>query len=65
MRGPPCGTERGPTVESVDIDLIGAKVVRHARHVIFQVAETMIPRRLVALIVRRIGRLRASPMLAR
>jgi len=41
---------------------IGAKVVRHARYVIFQMAETMIPRRLFATILRRIGRLRASPL---
>ena len=42
---------------------IGAKVVRHARYVVFQMAETVIPRRLFTLILRRIGRLRASPVL--
>ena len=33
------------------------KVVRHARHVIFQLAEVAIPRRLFATILRRISRL--------
>jgi hypothetical protein len=34
---------------------IGAKVVRHARYIVFQLAEAAIPRRLFATILRRIG----------
>ena len=41
---------------------IGAKVVRHARYVTFQMAEVAIPRRLFATILRRIGRLRPVPL---
>lgn len=40
---------------------IGAKVVRHARHVTFQMAEVAIPRRLFATILRRIRRLCPIP----
>jgi len=41
---------------------IGAKVVRHARYVTFQMAEAAIPRRLFAAILRRIGRLCPVPL---
>ena len=37
---------------------IGAKVVRHARQVIFQMAEVAVPRELFRAILERIGRLR-------
>jgi hypothetical protein len=37
---------------------IGAKVVTHARYVIFQLAEVAVPRQLFARILERIGRLR-------
>ncbi len=40
---------------------IGAKVVRHARTVTFQLAEVAVPRALFAAILGRIGRLRAAP----
>ena len=40
---------------------IGAKVVRHARAVTFQMAEVAIPRELFVAILGRIGRLRAAP----
>jgi len=40
---------------------IGAKVIRHARYVIFQMAEVAVPRRLFNTILRRIRRLR-SPL---
>jgi len=40
---------------------IGAKVVRHGRHVTFQLAEIAIPRRLFAEILRLIGGLRPKP----
>jgi hypothetical protein len=41
---------------------IGAKVVRHARYIVFQMAEVAIPRRLFATILRRIGRLCPVPV---
>ncbi len=37
---------------------IGAKVVTHARHVIFQMAEAAVPKRLFLVILERIRRLR-------
>ena len=37
---------------------IGAKVVSHARYIIFQMAAVAVPRELFAIILRRIGRLR-------
>jgi len=40
---------------------IGAKVVRHAKAVTFQLAEVAVPRALFAAILRLIGRLRAAP----
>ena len=39
---------------------IGAKIVRHGRYVIFQMAEGAIPRDLFADILRRIDRLRPT-----
>jgi hypothetical protein len=41
---------------------IGAKVVYHARYVVFQMAEVAIPHRLFATILRRIGRLCPVPI---
>jgi hypothetical protein len=40
--------------------LIGAKVVRHAQSVVFQLAEVAVPRQLFATILGRIGRLRLA-----
>lgn len=40
---------------------IGAKIVRHGRYVVFQMAEAAIPRELFAEILRRIDRLRPKP----
>jgi len=40
---------------------IGAKAVRHAKAVTFQLAEVAVPRALFATILGRIGRLRAAP----
>ncbi len=40
---------------------IGAKVLRHGRYVTFQLAETAIPRRLFAEILRLIDGLRPKP----
>ena len=40
---------------------IGAKVIRHSRYVVFQMAEVAVPRDLFGAILARIGRLRASP----
>ena len=39
---------------------IGAKVVRHSRYVVFQMAEVIVPRALFREILERIGRLRVS-----
>ena len=44
---------------------IGAKVVRHSGYVVFQMAEIVVPRAIFHEILDRIGRLRASPELAR
>ena len=41
---------------------IGARIVRHGRYVVFQLAEVAVPRSLFIEILRRIGRLRGSPM---
>ena len=40
---------------------IGAKIVRHGRYVVFQMAEVAVPRELFADILRRIDRLRPRP----
>ena len=42
---------------------IGAKVVRHARYVVFQMAVVAVPKRLFRTILRRIARLRDPPPL--
>ncbi len=41
---------------------IGAKIVRHGRYIVFQMAEVAIPRDLFADILRRIDRLRPTPL---
>jgi hypothetical protein len=41
---------------------IGARIVRHGRYVVFQLAEVAVPRVLFAAILRRIDRLRGSPV---
>ena len=41
---------------------IGARVVRHGRYVVFQLAEVALPRALFAEIMRRIDRLRPEPL---
>jgi hypothetical protein len=43
---------------------IGARIVRHGRYVIFQLAEVAVPRSLFVAILRRIERLRGSPVAA-
>jgi hypothetical protein len=42
---------------------IGARIVRHGRYVVFQLAEVAVPRALFAEILRRIDRLRPRPLL--
>jgi hypothetical protein len=42
---------------------IGARIVRHGRCVVFQLAEVAVPRTLFAEILRRIDRLRPKPLL--
>ena len=41
---------------------IGAKVVSHARYVIFQMAEVAVPKQIFRAILERIGRLRIPEM---
>ena len=41
---------------------IGARIVRHGRYLVFQLAEVAVPRALFAAILRRIDRLRGSPV---
>jgi hypothetical protein len=41
---------------------IGARIVRHGRYVVFQLAEVAVPRSLFAAILRRIDRLRGPPV---
>ena len=43
---------------------IGARIVRHGRYVVFQLAEAAVPRAVSAAILRRIDRLRGPPMAA-
>jgi hypothetical protein len=43
---------------------IGAKVVRHSRQIIFQMAEVAVPRELFRAILEGIGRLRLATMLS-
>ena len=42
---------------------IGARIVRHGRYVVFQLAEVAVPRALFTAILRRIDRLRPRPLL--
>ena len=41
---------------------IGAKIVRHGRYIVFQMAEAALPRDLFADILRQIDRLRTAPL---
>ena len=43
---------------------IGARIVRHGRYVVFQLAEVAVPRAVFAAILRRIERLRGPPAVA-
>jgi hypothetical protein len=43
---------------------IGAKVIRHGRFVVFQMAEVAVPRQMFANILTLIARLRAPPAAA-
>ena len=42
----------------------GARIVRHGRYLVFQLAEVAVPRMLFATILRRIDRLRGPPVAA-
>ena len=43
------------------LDWLGARIVRHGRYVVFQLAEVAVLRALFAEILRRIDRLRPTP----
>jgi hypothetical protein len=47
-----------------EISKIGARIVRHGRYLVFQLAEVAVPCALFAAILRRIDRLRGPPMIA-
>jgi hypothetical protein len=57
---PVCG--RGIMDHHHDLDQvrIGAKVVSHAKYLVFQLAEVAVPRQLFAAVLGRIGRLRLA-----
>jgi len=55
------GTGKEPGRKKRKLVKIGAMVVRHARYVVFQMAETVIPHPLFATILRQTGQLRSSP----
>ena len=41
---------------------VGARIVRHGRYLVFQLAEVVVPHALFAAILRRIDRLRGPPV---
>ena len=43
---------------------IGARIVRHGRYLVFQLAEVAVPRAVFGAILRRIDRLRGPPVAA-
>ena len=51
------------TIQREEMIKIGAKVVTHSRHVIFQMAEVVMPRELFAAILDRIQRFGVPPPL--
>ena len=55
---------RGWSLRTVQVKLIkiGAKVVKHARYVTFQMAEVMVSKSLFYDILERIGRLKSVPI---
>jgi hypothetical protein len=55
---PPSIKHRSLTTLREELVKIGAKVVRHAKYVTFQLAEVAVPRKLFRAILRRIAKLR-------
>ena len=51
------------SLRSLQVKLIkmGGRMVRHARRIVFQLAEVAVPRELFAAILERISRLRLAP----
>ena len=51
------------SLRSIQLKLIkiGGRVVRHARRIVFQLAEVAVPRELFALILERVSELRLVP----
>jgi len=51
------------SLRSLQVKLIkmGGRIVRHARQIVFQLAEVAVPRELFAAILERISRLRLAP----
>ena len=54
---------REPVLWAIPVK-IGARIVRHGRYVIFQLAEVAVPGALFAAILRRVDRLRGPPLAA-
>jgi hypothetical protein len=52
---------REPVLWAIPVK-IGARIVRHGRYLVFQLAEVAVPRALFADILRRIDRLRGPPV---
>jgi hypothetical protein len=59
---PDAVAQRTLTTLRVRLVKIGARIVRHGRYVVFQLAEVAVPRALFAAILRRIDRLRGPPV---
>jgi histidine ammonia-lyase len=59
---PSAVAQRSLTALREELVKIGARIVRHGRYVVFQLAEVAAPRALFAEILHRIGRLRGSPV---
>ena len=51
------------SLQSIQLKLIktGGRVVRHARRIVFQLAEVAVPRGLFAAILEQVGKLRLAP----
>ena len=58
------GCPQGTVGQTISDDRSGARIVRHGRYLVFQLAEVAVPRSLVAAILRRVDRLRGPPMVA-
>jgi hypothetical protein len=56
--------QRSLTILREKLVKIGARIVRHGRYLVFQLAEVAVPRTVFAAILRRIDRLRGPTVVA-